>query len=156
MTKIRYSEREIESLIERFESKTLPKNEWTHQAHLVVAIWFCTHYEKETALNLVRNHIIKHNESVGTPNTDSEGYHETMTRFWLWVADQFLKSEEFVSVTEASNQFINSGFGAKNYPSIYYSKEVLFSLDARRGWVEPDLTGLRELVENKDQKVAKT
>ena len=80
MTKIRYSEREIESLIERFESKTLPKNEWTHQAHLVVAIWFCTHYEREAALNLVRNHIIKHNESVGTPTL----FHKSLMNYIFW------------------------------------------------------------------------
>ncbi|MGB0175731.1 MAG: hypothetical protein ACPF9D_01105, partial [Owenweeksia sp.] len=77
----------------------LPKPEWTHEAHLVVAIWYSSLYPFEEALSLVRQNITAHNESVGTPNTDTEGYHETITRFWLMVARHFLAGCKEVSIT---------------------------------------------------------
>ncbi len=49
-----YSKQEIESLIERFEKRILPKAEWTHEAHLAVAIWYVSKYSFNEALNLVR------------------------------------------------------------------------------------------------------
>ena len=137
-----YSEKEVNALIERFEKRKLPKLEWTHEAHLVVAIWYCNQYHLEEALDLVRNYIIKHNESVGTENSDTEGYHETITRFWLIMARQFLREIKESPLAEKCNALINSEMGKSSYPLTYYSKELLFSVKARHNWVEPDLKAL--------------
>lgn len=134
-----YSESEIESLIHRFEVRKLPKSEWTHEAHLVVAIWYSKKYDFMTALNLVRKNITNHNDSVGTPNTDSEGYHESITRFWLLTAQEFIRSHSSLTMTELCNRFIHSEFGKRDYPLKYYSRELLFSVEARHSWMEPDL-----------------
>ena len=85
-----YADSEIRSLIDRFEKHQLPKVEWTHEAHLAMGIWYMRHYSAEEALNRARRNITLHNESVGTPNNDEEGYHESITKFWLWVAERFL------------------------------------------------------------------
>jgi hypothetical protein len=145
MTK-HFAEEEIRLLVERFQAQQLPKTEWTHQAHLVVAVWYCRNYDEEEALSLVRENIQKHNEAVGTPNTDAEGYHETITRFWLWTARQFLKRKHYSSVAEACNAFIESELGKRTYPLRYYSKGRLFSVEARRHWVTPDLQALDGLI----------
>ncbi len=135
----RYSIEEIESLIARFEEEKLPKVEWTHEAHLVVAIWFCSKYDFETALELVRNKITLHNSSVGTPNTDDEGYHETITKFWLLVAKRFVLGDDLQSIQNAYNQLVDSSSAHSSYPLEYYTKELLFSVEARHNWKEPDL-----------------
>ena len=88
-----YTEAEINALIDRFEKQELPKVEWTHEAHLVMAIWYMTHYDAKEALDRCRVNITLHNESVGTPNTDDEGYHESITKFWLWVAGKFIADQ---------------------------------------------------------------
>lgn len=137
-----YTEEEIVSLIERFELQKLPKVEWTHEAHLVVAIWYCNKHEFESALSLLRDFIIRHNESVGTANTDTGGYHETITKFWLLIAGRFLTREKRASVVEYCNAFINSKYGKSSYPLEYYSKELLFSVEARHSWIGPDLKKL--------------
>lgn len=140
-----FNSKEIDLLISRFESRTLPKEEWTHQAHLVVAICYCDAYSQDEALNRVRQNIRNYNEAVGTPNTDTSGYHETMTRFWIWTAGKFLESHQFSSLEEACNHFVDSKYAAREYPFEYYSRAHLFSAKARHHWVEPDLTKMNEL-----------
>ncbi len=137
-----FNEKEFISLIARFEARKLPKSEWTHEAHLAVAIWYCHNYDNKTALKLVRENITWHNESVGTPNTDYEGYHETITRFWLLVARQFLNRNKQLSLNQVCNEFISSELSSSSYPLTYYSKKCLFSVKARHNWMEPDLKQL--------------
>ncbi len=140
-----YTENGINSLITRFESQKLPKSEWTHEAHLAVAIWYNLSHNPDKALKLVRGFIINHNLSVGTSNTDTGGYHETITRFWLITANSFIKSQKSGSATQLCNDFIHSKFASNNFPLEYYSPGCLFSLEARQGWVKPDLRGVNPL-----------
>jgi len=139
-----YTKKEINYLIKRLENRTLPKMEWSHEAHLVVAIWYCFNYDFDSALNSFRRIVKKYNESVGTHNTDSGGYHETITKFWFLVANKFLKNQESKSISEICNAFINADEGKRNYPMNFYSKPHLFSVRARRNWLEPDLNKLNK------------
>ena len=129
----------FESLISRFEKSILPKPEWTHEAHLAVAVWFNWHYDEETALSIVRRLIIAHNESVGTPNTDSEGYHETITRFWLEVCRLFVSESNASSPIEAHLLVMKSEICSSKYPMEFYTPEHLFTVKARHEWVEPNI-----------------
>lgn len=140
-----YTIAEIRYLIERFENQKLPKSEWTHEAHLVVAIWYSAQSDLCTALEQVRNYITAHNTSVGTPNTDHEGYHETITKFWLWIAQGFIRNNTAANMEKLVNDFINSPDGVSNYPLSFYSESLLFSVHARHFWVEPDLKDLPEI-----------
>lgn len=135
----KYTTTEIVSLIERFEAQKLPKVEWTHEAHLVVAIWYSKHYNTTDAMNLVRDYITKHNTSVGTPNSDTDGYHETITKFWLILARYFIDHQTLDNVMELCNTFIQSSVGGSYYPLNYYTEDVLFSVKARHNWVEPNV-----------------
>jgi hypothetical protein len=134
-----YTEIEIDSLMRRFEARKLPEEEWTHEAHLFVAIDYYSKYTLSKALDLLRENISRHNESTSGINTDTDGYHETITKFWLIIADKFLENNSFESSLEACNAFINSKFGGSKFPFIYYSENVLFSVQARHNWIEPDL-----------------
>lgn len=148
---MKYTKGEIHSLITRFETQQLPKEEWTHEAHLVVAIWYSSKYSIEQSLELVRVFITRYNESVGTLNTVTGGYHESITKFWLLVANDFLKSKSFESVSHACNDFINSKKGNRAYPMEFYSRERLFSVEARQNWIEPDLKNILTLeLQNKE------
>ena len=133
---------DLEDLVAKFKSCSLPKEKWTHEAHLIVAIWFCKTYELPKALNLLRYQIKAYNISVGTPNSDSQGYHETLTRFWLLMAANFVKLNETKTFEVTAEAFINSNWASRNLAFNYYTKETLFSLKARKSWVEPDLQKL--------------
>ncbi|WP_255080047.1 hypothetical protein [Lacihabitans sp. CCS-44] len=133
---------DYEDLVTKFNSCTLPKEKWTHEAHLIVAIWYCKSYDLPKALNLLRFHIKSFNLSVGTPNTDSQGYHETLTRFWLLVAANFVNLNKEKSFEETAETFINSDWASRSLALRFYSKDDLFSSKARNEWLEPDLEKL--------------
>ena len=135
----------IEFLITHFESGQLPKSEWTHQAHIIVAFWYNWHYSFAEALERVRQGIIAYNEAVGTPNTDDSGYHETLTVFWMRLARSFLQRNQPSSLENACTAFLESEDALKTSPFTYYSRELLFSKHARKEWVEGDLQEVPEV-----------
>ena len=66
---------ELESLVRRFEDCTLPREAWTHRAHLSVAVWYLFHFSRAEATERIRTGIQRYNASQG----NSTGYHETIT-----------------------------------------------------------------------------
>ena len=132
------SENEIEYLFEKFSDRTLPKEQWTHEAHLTVALYYLFHHSREEAACFLRSGIITYNHSLGNQNTSSNGYHETITLFWIYVIDNFVQQHPALSLLELCNLFLQSPFAARDYPFQFYSKELLMSTAARGYWTEPD------------------
>ena len=129
----------ITDLVSRFSDKSLPKGEWNHRAHIIVAMWHNMNYDFDTALDLVKSKIIAYNVSVGTLNTDDSGYHETITIFWMILTKSFLSKYPSLQIAEACHLFLHSEYASKSYPLEYYSREVLFSKEARKKWVNGDI-----------------
>ena len=77
------------------------------------------------------------NDSHGTPNTDTSGYHETLTMFWLLTIEEFVGKTKCGGLAEMANRLIASC--DTKLPFKFYSRELLFSADARTRYVEPDL-----------------
>jgi len=83
--------------------------------------------------------IISYNEAVDTPNTDSSGYHETLTQFWMLNTKHFIEKYDSQKIDEICNDFLRSEFATKEFPLTFYSREHLFSVEARIDFVESDL-----------------
>jgi hypothetical protein len=130
---------ETEKLVERFIARTLPKAEWTHLAHLRVGVWHVVSHGAEAALPLLRERISRYNESVGTINSDTSGYHETVTAFYVKAIAATLAGCDTEMPLDALAELVVDRIGAREYPLRFYSKKRLFSVEARRGWVESDL-----------------
>ena len=62
-------------LVYRFEDHTLPKEQWTHTAHCIVALWYCVHFPLPEAVEKIRNGIRTYNVSIGGAKTYTSGYH---------------------------------------------------------------------------------
>lgn len=133
---------EVLRLVREFEACTLPRIEWTHHAHLVVALCYLVPHEEALATKLIRDGIKRYNEACGIETTKTSGYHETITLFYIRVIGKFL-SEANLDCTLAAlaNSLINA-YGHKNLPLKYYSRERLMSWEARTAWLEPDLKTL--------------
>jgi len=129
------SSSEIASLVSAFEKRQLPEKEWTHEAHISVAFYYLKKYTLHQAICLLRSNIITYNVSVGGKNTFTGGYHETLTLFWVKVVAGYIKKHE----TNTLDQFLASAYFSKNLPLVYYTKQRLFSTEARAVWVEPDV-----------------
>jgi hypothetical protein len=81
---------ELDAFVLRFRERTLAKAEWTHHAHLTVGTWHVHRYGVTAAVGLLRDGIRALNESLGTINSDSGGYHETITRAYAHLIAAFL------------------------------------------------------------------
>lgn len=134
---------EVVRLVERFEAATLSHAEWTHRAHLTVALWYATHHAPGEALDRMRVGLVRLNAAHGIPITPTRGYHETITRFYMHVVGKFVALE--TSPTESWDDRANRLFerlGARDLTRRYYSESRLMSGEARAAWVEPDLQPL--------------
>jgi hypothetical protein len=133
---------EVEELVAMFEDLTLPKPRWTHRAHLAVGLHYCERMPAGEALDLLRHRIRRYNLASGGENTVTAGYHETITRFYVWVVRRFLAEDrEGGHLAERANRLYQR-YGARDLPKRYWSEARLMSPEARAGWVEPDLRPL--------------
>lgn len=133
---------ETEWIAEALTARTLPKAEWTHEAHLRAGLWHVLQHGAPAALDLLRARISSYNESVGTRNTDTSGYHETITRFYVTIIDRFLAANDRAMPIDDLAARLLAEFGDRRLPMRYYSEGRLFSVVARRSWVEPDLRSI--------------
>jgi hypothetical protein len=133
---------ETDRIVRAFIARTLAKHEWTHQAHLRVGLWHALHFADAAALDLLRERICAYNEATGVANTDTGGYHETLTRFYLHVIRSFVSSADASLPIDDLARALIDQWGDRNLPLRHYSRERLFSVAARREWREPDLAPL--------------
>ena len=136
---------DIEELVAAFLAGTLPKWRWTHQAHFVVGLWHVRRFDPDTSLRLLRERIRAFNDAVGTVNSESDGYHETLTRFYIVMIDAWARAQP----TDPPpwelglyHRLLESRLVDKDFPLSFYSRERLFSVEARRNWLDPDLIAL--------------
>jgi hypothetical protein len=133
---------DIEGFVQQFESGSLPKARWTHEAHLLVALWYLAKHDEAAALPVVRQRIRAYNDAVGTLNSDHGGYHESLTRLYLRGIAAHRAAHPAPSLAHAFADLLDTPIAGRDWPLSYYTRARLFSVEARRGWVEPDLRSL--------------
>jgi len=137
-----YATAEIARLAERLLDRSLPKEEWTHAAHLTATLRLVR--IRDAGLERDLPGIIRaYNEAVGGVNDDTSGYHETITQAYLAAIRAFAAAlPAGTDDAEAAARLLATPLGDKAWPLGFWSRERLFSVAARRGWVEPDLAPL--------------
>jgi hypothetical protein len=137
-----YSNAEIAALAERLLDRTLPKDQWTHAAHLTATLRLVRTRDAELERDLP-SIIRTYNVSVGGVNDDKSGYHETITQAYLAAIRAFEAAlPAGVDDAEAAARLLATPLGDKDWPLTHWSRERLFTPQARLGWVEPDLKAL--------------
>jgi len=137
------SDADIEHVGERFLARALPKEEWTHEAHLATTIWLLLKRPDIDVDKELPDLIRRYNESVGGVNSDTEGYHETITRAFLaGVRLALLEADPAEPLHELVNELLLSPMGRRDWPLRVYSRERLLSVEARRNFVPPDIAAL--------------
>lgn len=132
---------DIERIALGVMERTLPKADWTHAAHFAAAIWMIARHGDE-AFAMMPGLIRAYNEATATPNTDTGGYHETITQASLRAARAVMAAHEGASLARVLEALMAREFGASGWLLAYWRKETLFSVAARRAWVEPDVRAL--------------
>ena len=119
---------------------SLTRPDWTHGAHLAACLYILTERPAIAAERDLPGLIRRFNESVGGVNSDTEGYHETITQLSIKGVRAFLaRTDGALPLVEKVNLLLRAEEGRRDWPLRFYSAERLFSKAARLGWVEPDL-----------------
>jgi hypothetical protein len=133
------SDNEIAAIGRGLVSRTLPKSAWTHAAHFAAAMWLLASFPELDCFHKMPDLIRVYNETTGVANTETSGYHETITLASLRAARVFLAEDPFQPLFMACNALLSSPLGEANWLLAYWSRSRLFSVEARRIWVDPDL-----------------
>lgn len=137
-----YTDDAVADLARRLLDHSLPKAEWTHAAHLVATLRLVRTRNEGLERDMPRI-IQTYNVAVGGVNDDHNGYHETITQAYLAAVRAFDATlPAGVGDGEASARLLATPMGDKAWPLTFWSRERLFSVAARRGWVEADLRPL--------------
>ncbi len=133
----------MDALAARFAAAAIPASEWTHQTHLLMGAWHVARHGAEIALERLRAGIRALNAAHGTVDSDTRGYHETITRAYVRLIAAFLGGRPAGEpLADSVAALLASPLAARDVLTRHYSRPVLFSVAARRGWVEPDLEPL--------------
>jgi hypothetical protein len=127
-------------------ARTLPRPLWTHEAHLAACLWIVRERIDLAPERELPGIIRSYNESVGGVNDDTQGYHETITQFSIAAIRAYLSHRpEGEPLVQSVNALLLSPYGARDLPLKFYSHERLFSVEARRKFIAPDMQELCEL-----------
>lgn len=144
---IRYFESSsaVRHLGERLIAAHLPRAEWTHEAHIAACLWVIAERPDLDAAHDLPHIIRRHNDSVGTPNTDSSGFHATITHCYAVGVAAFLQRiDAALPLVDKVNALLDAPEGARDWPMRFYSRDRLFSAEARRQIVPPDIDPLAD------------
>ena len=131
---------EIRRIGEGLLSCQLPRLDWTHEAHLAACCWLIRE-RSNIALEAEMPFLIRRfNEAVGVINDDTQGYHETITQNYIRAMRQYLETcAADLQLYHAVNDLLQSPIGKRDWLLRFYSKERLFSAEARRNFISADL-----------------
>lgn len=131
-------EHALEAFVEAWRTGTLPKTEWTHAAHVAVCAFHAwPAVPAEVLLGQMRAGIIAYNDAVGTANTPTSGYHETLTRFWCGVVAATLATAGPPTRLAAVRHAVAALGEARALHAAHYDIDVVQDPAARATWVPP-------------------
>ena len=118
----------------------LAREEWTHEAHLATCLWLIIERADICPERDIGGFIRRFNESVGGVNDETQGYHETITQCFVSGVRRCLeRMDPDLPLVAKVNFLLGEPEGRRDWPLRFYSPKRLFSVEARLGFVEPDL-----------------
>jgi hypothetical protein len=129
------SDGEVATLVEAFEAATIPPSQFTHVAHIAVALSYLDKLPLDAALTRMRETLFH----FTTRNHLVDLYHETLTTFWMRLLDHVVAQNHYQEVPLWRRiNLIVARWGTAAPVEAHYSRELIKSKAAREGWVSPD------------------
>lgn len=132
------TEDEILKIVRAFENGTISREDWKHAEHLTVAFYYASHHDFETALAKMRDGIFNLLNHFQVDLTKEMPYHETLTVFWMRTIFDLIEGQKDSPFVKTANRVLETG-ADKDLPLRFYSRERLFSDEARKRFIEGDL-----------------
>ncbi len=132
-------EEAIDAFLKAFEAGTLVKERFTHSGHLLVGACFVHQLGEVAAIDHMRLCVRRFNEAVAGKNTESGGYHETITVFWIKLLAALCSAHAELPRAEFAALAVERYRDRRDCFKDFYDFDVLGSTEARRVWVAPTL-----------------
>jgi len=124
-------------LVEGFEAATLPLGRFHHREHMRVALYYLSREPEADATARMREGLRRLLAHHGV-----EGYHETLTVFWMkLLAARLTRTDPVHTLDERIDEVI-AWCAAEQPIALYYTPETLQSAEAKAIWVPPDRQAL--------------
>jgi hypothetical protein len=140
------TDKEVAALVLAFENASIPASEFTHAAHIAVALSYLNALSPDEALQRMREKIRFFAAHHGVTNL----YHETLTTFWMRLLEHVANTSDVdpsrrntlakadLPLWRRINLIVDDW--TKRRPvEVHYSTELIRSKAAREQWVPPDL-----------------
>ena len=128
------SNAEVTALVEGFENASIPASDFTHRAHIAVALSYMDEMAPDAALTRMRRHI----RSFARHHGADQLYHETLTVFWMRLLAHLNKVYRVDLPLWQRINLITTRWGTRLPVEAHYSKELINSAAARANWFPPD------------------
>lgn len=133
-----------DEFLRAFEACEVSHTAWTHRCHIRLARLMLQGRRFDEALNMTRSGIQKLNARHQTPEGLERGYHETVTHAWLKIVAATMKHHGHESDSRAFCDKHPQLMSSKLL-RLYYTRERIITLEAKREFVEPDIAPLPTL-----------
>jgi hypothetical protein len=117
---------------------TLPKPEWTHAAHVAAAAYIIARRPDLDAETAMPGLIRRYNLATGGVNSDTAGYHHSITLASIAAVRAGLALAPAGDLAAQLAWLMAGMLGDKHWPERFWTRETLFGVPARLGWVAPD------------------
>jgi hypothetical protein len=131
----------LEALLAAFLDRTLPAEQWTHHAHLLVGTMLARRMPQAELLPFLRKAISGYNVASGGQNTDSAGYHESITAFYAAVLGAYARRTAHLPMAEAARRLLESPLEDRKVVLRAYRPETLKTVTARLSYAAPNVAG---------------
>jgi hypothetical protein len=152
---------ELNELMNHFESGEMSPLDFNHHRHMSVAMVYVSQSTEAEALEKLRHRLksylkraLAHHPNLekqhkhhgehehGQKHPKQQGYNETLTLFWIKLLGHVLNNRpDDEPLFESINHAIDC-FGTMKPVFVHYSPDRVFSEEAKKNWVEPDLVPL--------------
>lgn len=127
---------DIQKLIEQFENCTLPNTQWTHEAHLRVALYYLIQNDFYAGLRKMKQGIIRYNKNVPNSSWRIE-YNATVTTFWCIKIKEYISSFSSEPIDSLEEMLIKSRLNNSELIKDFYKDDKLLNSEKYRAYFMP-------------------
>lgn len=137
-----------DELMQAFETRTLPFEQWTHRAHVKVAFTYLRQYSFDVALEKMRAGVKAYNAKHEVPEGPTSGYNETTTQAFMHLVLATLNAYGEIFPTPTADDFCNMHpqLMTRHALRLFYSPGRRMHPLAKTQFIEPDLSPLPRIV----------
>ncbi len=132
------TEADLLAVVEAFEAADLPRDRWGHVTRLAIAAWYLTHLPEPEATDRFIHNLLRYNRILGIEMGQPGGYNETVTLFWLTLANRVARAQADAPPLHVANEVVTRYGHRPELVLEYYSPHRIRSWRARQSWVDPD------------------